>query len=73
MKNNLSFINITRNGRNEKKVTDPDFSVLFSPLSEYIYLAGHYEAIEEVIVDIDKAIFGDAFDGIEVGAQKRFY
>lgn len=42
----------------------------FSPLSEYLYLLGHYEAIDDIMNEIDGALSGQAFnDGIEVGTE----
>lgn len=42
----------------------------FSPLSEYLYLLGHYEAIDDIMIEIDAALVGQLFnDGIEVGTE----
>ncbi len=45
-------------------------TILYSPLSEYVYILGHYKAINDVLVDINAALNGEDFnDGIEIGTE----
>ena len=45
-------------------------SIMFSPLSEYVYILGHYKAIDDVMTDINAALDGEDFiDGIEIGTE----
>ena len=69
-KYNVSFINKTINCRIDNEIVGPDSSILYSPLSYYVYLAGHYKAIDEIIIEIDQALTGNSFEGIEVGTEE---
>ncbi len=71
-KYNLVFYNEVVFGRVDKVVGGgSNLSFLFSPLSYYIYLVGHYEAISDVLIDVNKALNGESsYDGIEVGTER---
>lgn len=47
-----------------------DRSIMYSPLSEYLYILGHYEAIDDILIEINAALNGEVFnDGIEIGTE----
>lgn len=69
----LKFVNLKVNNGTRVEKSVHGITVAgesFSPHSEYLYLLGHYKAIDDVLIEINAALAGQAFnDGIEVGTE----
>lgn len=68
---NLIFFNKVVNNIVIKTVSgNGSSSILFTPLSEYLYTAGHSDAIDEIILDINKFLNNEPLQvGLEVGTE----
>lgn len=69
---NLTFFNRVVNNRVIKTVGGMNTSsVLFSPLSYYLYYIDDAETIDEILVDINNVLNEQTFyNGIEVGTER---